>query len=104
VGALHKVGHRLDALVTACVEGTHHCSLLFSPQGPSAERPEKICISRRGGKKAAGSNFCRCMWRGAAMGWLRKGRRAAKHSSLGQTVQEQKWPRKSFLGSLHEHL
>lgn len=88
----------------ACVEGTHHGSPLFSPQGPSAKGPEEICISGRGGEKAAGSNFCKCVGRGDAVRWPRKGWRAATRSSSGQTVQEEKWLRKSFLGSLRERL
>lgn len=78
---------------------------VWSGHSPAAhfQSPEKICIPGRG-QAAVGSNFCRRMKRGAAVGWPRKGWRAATGSSLEQEVQEEKWPRKSFLGSFHGHL
>lgn len=69
------------------------------PPGSLCQGPEMICIP--GEDK---SNFCTRMHRGAAVGWVRKGWRAATCSSLEQAVQEERWPRKSFLGSFQGHL
>lgn len=101
-GALHMAGHSVDPLATASVEGTHHSSLVFSPQSLCQGTREDAPLWERRGKNGD-SNFRKSMWSGAAVGWLGKGWRAEKSSSLGQMVQE-KGPRKSFLGNFHECL
>lgn len=76
-------------------------------QIPAFQSPGTLCRGTRGEphlRERRKSKFCKYTRRGTAVGWPRKGWRAAKCSSLGQTVQEEKWPRKSFLGSFHEHL